>query len=137
MRFLDTNILVYAATTQDERKRAIAIDLITHALEENHDGVISVQVLTEFSNALLAKKLASADEVERWISMFYPLLKTEISMDIVRNAIRIKDEYGLQFYDAQIIATAEKLGCHEIVSEDLSDTTLYHGIAVINPFKLE
>lgn len=135
MRFFDTNILVYAATNQDEAKRHVAIELITHALEQNHDGVISVQVLTEFANTLLTKKLASAEEIEKWISLFYPLLATEVTMDIVRHAISIKEKYRLQFYDAQIIAAAAKLGCHEIVSEDLSDTRLYEGMAVINPFR--
>ena len=45
MRFFDTNVLVYAASTQDERKRHEALELLRHALEENHDGVISLQIL--------------------------------------------------------------------------------------------
>ena len=135
MRFFDTNILVYAATTQDERKRKKAIEFITHSLEQNHDGAISVQSMSEFAHALLLKKLATPDEVDKWISFFYPLLATEVTMDIVRNAVAIMDEYGIQFYDAQIVATAEKLGCHEIVSEDLNEKQLYHGMAVVNPFK--
>ena len=135
MRFFDTNILVYAATTQDERKRKKAIEAITHSLEQNHDGAISVQSMSEFAHALLLKKLATPDEVDKWISFFYPLLATEVTMDIVRNAVAIMDEYGIQFYDAQIVATAEKLGCHEIVSEDLNEKQLYHGMAVVNPFK--
>ena len=135
MRFFDTNILVYAATTQDERKRKRAIEVITHSLEQNHDGAISVQSMSEFAHALLLKKLATPDEVDKWISFFYPLLAAEVTMDIVRNAVAIMDEYGIQFYDAQIVATAEKLGCHEIVSEDLNEKQLYHGMAVVNPFK--
>ena len=135
MRFFDTNILVYAATTQDERKRKKAIEVITHSLEQKHDGAISVQSMSEFAHALLLKKLATPDEVDKWISFFYPLLATEVTMDIVRNAVAIMDEYGIQFYDAQIVATAEKLGCNEIVSEDLNEKQLYHGMAVINPFK--
>ena len=135
MRFFDTNILVYAATTQDERKRKKAIEVITHSLEQNHAGAISVQSMSEFAHALLLKKLATPDEVDKWISFFYPLLATEVTMDIVRNAVAIMGEYGMQFYDAQIVATAEKLGCHEIVSEDLNEKQLYHGMAVVNPFK--
>ena len=135
MRFFDTNILVYAATTQDERKRKKVIEVITHSLEQNHGGAISVQSMSEFAYALLLKKLATPDEVDKWISFFYPLLATEVTMDIVRNAVAIMDEYGIQFYDAQIVATAEKLGCHEIVSEDLNEKQLYHGMAVVNPFK--
>ena len=135
MRFFDTNVLVYAAVRQDERKTATAQELIRHALEVNHDGVISVQVVTEFANVMLNRFKMPADAVDEWVSQFYPLLATEVTMDAVRNALRIKEEYGIQYYDALIIATAEKLGCTEIVSEDLNDGQLYHGMAVVNPFK--
>ena len=135
MRFFDTNVLVYAAVRQDERKSATAQELIRHALEVNHDGVISVQVVTEFTNVMLNRFQMSAKAVDEWVSQFYPLLATEVTMDAVRNAMCIKEEYGIQYYDALIIATAEKLGCTEIVSEDLNDGQLYHGMAVVNPFK--
>ena len=135
MRFFDSNVLVYAVDPADPRKRKIAIDLITHALEVNHDGAISTQVMSEFVNVVQKKGLAHLDTLDDWISHFYPLLETEVTMDIVRNAIEIKNEYGIQFYDAQIVATAEKLGCTEIVSEDLNDGQLYRGMAVVNPFK--
>ena len=135
MRFFDTNVLVYAAVRQDERKSATAQELIRHALEVNHDGVISVQVVTEFTNVMLNRFKMSAKAVDEWVSQFYPLLATEVTMDAVRNAMCIKEEYGIQYYDALIIATADKLGCTEIVSEDLNDGQLYHGMAVVNPFK--
>ena len=135
MKFYDKKTLVYAATTLDERKRKIAIELITQSLEMDGDGAISVQVMSEFVHDLLSKKQATLAEIDKWISFFYPLLATEVTMDIVRNAVAIMDEYGIQFYDAQIVATAEKLGCHEIVSEDLNEKQLYHGMAVVNPFK--
>ena len=135
MKFYDKKTLVYAATTLDERKRKIAIELITQSLEMDGDGAISVQVMSEFVHDLLLKKQMTLAEIDKWISFFYPLLATEVTMDIIRNAAAIKDEYGIQFYDAQIVATAEKLGCHEIVSEDLNEKQLYHGVAVVNPFK--
>ena len=134
MKFYDKKTLVYAATTLDERKRKIAIELITQSLEMDGDGAISVQVMSEFVHDLLSKKQATLAEIDKWISFFYPLLATEVTMDIVRNAVAIMNEYGIQFYDAQIVATAEKLGCHEIVSEDLNEKQLYHGMAVVNPF---
>ena len=135
MRFFDTNILVYAATNQDPHKADIAHELIRHALEVNHDGVISVQVMTEFVNVMKTRFNVAATEINEWISQFYPLLATEVTMDVVRNALFIKEEYGIQFYDALIVATADKLGCTEIVSEDLSDEQVYCGMAVVNPFK--
>ena len=135
MRFFDTNILVYAATAQDPRKSDIACELIRHALEVNHDGVISVQVMTEFVNVMQSRFKVPSAEIDEWVSQFYPLLATEVTMDAVRNALYIKEEYGIQYYDALIVATAEKLGCTEIVSEDLNDGQVYHGMTAINPFK--
>ena len=120
MRFFDTNMLVYAATNQEPQKGDIARELIQHALEVNHDGVISVQVMTEFANVMKTRFNAAATEIDEWVSQFYPLLVTEVTMDVVRNALYIKEEYGIQFYDALIVSSAEKLGCHEIVTEDLN-----------------
>lgn len=135
MRFFDTNILVYAATNQEPQKGDIARELIQHALEVNHDGVISVQVMTEFANVMKTRFNAMSTEIDEWVSQFYPLLATEVTMDVVRNALAVKEEYGIQFYDALIVATAEKLGCHEIVTEDLNPNQTYRGMAVVNPFK--
>ena len=135
MRFFDTNILVYAATSQEPHKADIARELIQHALEVNHDGVVSVQVMTEFANVMKTRFNAAATEIDEWVSQFYPLLVTEVTMDVVRNALYIKEEYGIQFYDALIVSSAEKLGCHEIVTEDLNPNQTYRGMAVVNPFK--
>jgi len=134
MRFFDTNVLVYAVSAEEKEKRLTAIELLTHALEVNRDGVISTQVLSEFMNVVLKKGLANLEALDRWISFFYPLLETDVTMDIVREAVEIKKEYGIQFYDAQIVATAAKLGCHEIVSEDLNEGQVYRGMKVVNPF---
>ena len=135
MRFFDTIMVVYAATNHEPQKGDIARELIQHALQVNHDGVISVQVMTEFANVMKTRFNATATEIDEWVSQFYPLLVTEVTMDVVRNALYVKEEYGIQFYDALIVATAEKLGCHEIVTEDLNPDQTYRGMAVVNPFK--
>ena len=134
MRFLDTNILVYAVTDDDPRKREIAIDLITHALEVNHDGCISTQVLQEFCNTMYKKTKRTRQEIDALLDGFRNLLKADVTIDLVRHAIDVKEEYGIQFYDALIVSTAEKLGCTEIVSEDLNPDQTYRGMAVVNPF---
>ena len=135
MRFFDTNVLVYAATKQDMAKRNIARELIGHALEVNHDGVITVQIMTEFINVMQSRFKATAKDIDEWVSQFYPLLATEVTMDVVCNAMYVKEEYGIQFYDALVVSAAEKLGCHEIVSEDLNDGQTYRGLKAVNPFK--
>ena len=135
MRFFDTNILVYAVDPRDPRKQKIAGEILAHAMDVNNDGAISVQVLSEFVNILQSKFGLSADRVEEYASMFYPLLKAEITADMVRSAIFIRREYGIQYYDSLIVAAAEKIGCHEIVSEDFNAGQIYRGMMAVNPFK--
>jgi len=134
MRFFDTNILVYAATNQDERKSRIAREVVAHSIKVNHDGCISTQVLSEFANVMTGKLHHDRESVDGFIDYFRELLASDVTIDLVRRAVAVKEEYGIQFYDALIVATASKLGCHEIVSEDLNPGQAYCGMAVVNPF---
>ena len=134
MRFFDTNILLYSATDQDSRKGDIARELIAHAITVNHDGCISTQVLGEFANVMIGKLQQTQETVDGYLDYFRDLLKTDVTIDLVRHAIDVKEEYGIQFFDALIVSTAEKLGCTEIVSEDLNPNQTYRGMAVVNPF---
>ena len=134
MRFFDTNILVYAATNQDERKSRIAREVVAHSIKVNHDGCISTQVLSEFANVMMGKLHHDRESVDGFIDYFRELLASDVTIDLVLRAVAVKEEYGIQFYDALIVATASKLGCHEIVSEDLNPGQTYCGMAVVNPF---
>ena len=134
MRFFDTNILVYAASRKDLRKRDIALDLIRHALEDGRNGAISMQILQEFTNVMLKRSLATDEQVEGYYSYFYRLVRTEVTSDMLRDAIHVRREYGIQYHDAVMVAAAKKLGCHEILTEDLNDGQLYCGMVAINPF---
>lgn len=135
MRFFDTNILVYAATFQDLRKKEIAIELLQHAMTVNHDGVISTQILQEMNCTLICKFKFPVESIDEIMTSFVELLVTDVTVDVVRRALTLQEEYQLQYYDALVVATADKLGCTEIVSEDLDDSREYCGIAVVNPFK--
>jgi len=133
MRFLDTNILVYAALNQDPRKHRLAALLVKDALQMN-DGVLSVQVINEFTNILFKKTKRRADEIRKLIEIFSPLNRVDMSTVLVDDAIGIKDRYGIQYYDALIIAAAKQCGCDTILSEDLNDGQEYDGILCRNPF---
>lgn len=137
MRFFDTNVLVYTQDDANPRKRDIAIELVTHALEVNHDACISTQVLQEFCNVMLKKTNRTREEMDALLDGFRDLLEIDVTIDLVRHAMYVKEKYGIQYYDALIVATAAKLGCHEIVSEDLNPGQTYCGMAVVNPFKEE
>ena len=134
MIFLDTNIWTYATIVQDPLKRRLAQKIIKTALTRD-DFVISTQVISECANTLFRrgnKKMADVLGVVHWMESLPYVVN--ITPAIVKRAIEIKTLYGISFYDAQIIATAENSGCEYIISEDLSSTQTYADIACINPF---
>lgn len=133
--FFDSNILVYASSEQDMRKKGIAAVILEHA-RDNSTGVISLQVLRELSNALFHKSDYSVSEIRRIAETFhdtFPCMGDSFELQL--RAIEIKAKYGIQFYDALIIATAKAAGCDTVYSEDLGDGAVYDGITVKDPFK--
>ena len=134
MFFLDTNVLNYALLSQDEKKRKQALEILTKALSGD-DFAISVQVLSECANVLFKKGEMEAKTVSQCIDYLQHIGNiVPMTIQLLRRAVEIKALYGLQFYDAQIIAAAETAECSEIWSEDLGDGQYYCGILCVNPF---
>lgn len=133
--FFHSKILVYASSEQDMRKKGIAAVILEHA-RDNSTGVISLQVLREMSNALFRKSDYTVAEIRRIAETFHDAFPcVGDSFELQLRAIEIKDKYGIQFYDALIIATAKAAGCDTVYSEDMGDGAVYDGITVIDPFK--
>ena len=131
--FLDTNVLVYAATGtgQDERKRQRAMSLIA-----SDDFGISAQVLQEFFVSVVkkARRPLSAAQALEWIEELsnFPCQPTD--HQLVRIAIEQCERYRISYWDAAIISAAQALGSHTVYSEDLHDGQLYGTVRVVNPF---
>ena len=134
MFFLDTNVLNYALLSQDDRKRKQALDILDRALSGD-DFAVSAQVLAECANVLFKKGGMNAQMVSQCIGYLQQIENVvPVTVQLVNRAIEIKALYGLQFYDSQIIAAAEKAECSEIWSEDFADGQTYCGIRCVNPF---
>ena len=134
MFFLDTNVLNYALLSQDERKRKQALDILARALSGD-DFAVSAQVLAECANVLFKKGGMNAQMVSQCIGYLQQMENVvPVTVQLVNRAIEIKALYGLQFYDSQIIAAAEKAECSEIWSEDFGEGQIYCGIRCVNPF---
>ncbi len=133
--FLDTNVLVYMYDLGDPAKRTTARQLVRSGIERG-TLVISVQVLGEFFSTVTRRipKPLSADEAEEEINRITVLPVVGIDVDIVRRGIFTHKRYGVTYWDALIIATAERAGCAQIFSEDLNPGQSYNGIVVENPF---
>ncbi len=134
MRFYDSNILVYAALSQDDEKRNVALELIRRA-RAGESVAISVQTLRETANVLFKESGYSARQIASVLSGYAQMPVVRDDEEMLLDAIAVKERYGLQFYDACIVAAAKKAGCSEIYSEDMGDGQEYDGVAVVNPFK--
>lgn len=133
--FLDTNVLVYAYDVTDPAKQTVAQDLVRRAVAGGL--VISTQVLAEFAATLLHKLIPapSSADVIALLDTLAPIRFIPPDHDTVRRAVEAKAAYGLHFYDAMIVAAAERAGCERIWSEDFNPGQKYFGVVVVNPFQ--
>lgn len=132
--FLDANVLVYALDIADRRKHEIARALIVRAVAG--EFATSTQVLSELSSILL-QKYRSKYDASAVIAILdslrpIPLILPDAAM--VRRAVEAHKQYGIHFYDGQIVAAAERARCKRILSEDLNAGQTYFGVSVLNPF---
>ena len=133
--FVDTNIFLYSIDDSPgaAEKREVAREIL-----RTEPWGWSVQVAAEFFvNATspkrsfrLATDLANS-LVETWLS--FPT--SEITADIVRDAIALHRRFQTSYWDSAILAAAKQLGCRTVYSEDMNDQQDYDGVTVVNPFR--
>src|SRR5580692_4991111 len=109
--FLDTNVLIYAATSLEPfpDKFARAEEIIA-----NEEFGISTQVLGEFiSNVQNSRKMKSPlsdEEVDGWIERLSEFPIVSIDREIIVNATLFQRQYRIDFWDGQILAAAHRFG---------------------------
>ena len=135
MTFVDSNVFVYAIDKNATAKQKKARCIVTDAFAARAAYRISSQVLAEFSSVALRKLGISTPLLLSLLSEMGKISHVAIDNALVSRAVEIQGIYGIQYYDAQIVAAAERLGCDRILTEDLSDGQLYCGIMAVNPFK--
>lgn len=133
--FLDSNVLVYAVDPRDKRKMRVAKDIVSSALRGYRRCAISVQSLTEFVNVAIKKLKKPVDEINDFLSAYMGLQTICIDPTMVARGFEIKKRYDIQFYDAMMLAAAERAGANEFYTEDLNDGQLYGSVRAVNPFK--
>jgi predicted nucleic acid-binding protein len=131
--FVDTNVLLYARDARVKSKHARALDWM-RALWDSGAGRLSVQVLNEFyANAAAKLKVPQTlarDDVRR-LWAWQPWVPDELTFEA---AWALQDRYNLSYWDAQIVAAAQQLGCEWLLSEDLQDGQSFGSVQVISPF---
>lgn len=134
MRFVDTNILVYAEQPGTGAKHAAACDLLRD-LWAQRDGVVSAQVLQELFVTVTKKSRRpyTAETAARLVANYAAWKVVPIDSRLVLAAIDIQQEAMLSYWDAAIVAAAIAGGAEEILTEDLNDGQVIRGVRVRNP----
>lgn len=130
--FLDTNILIYAFST--DPRAAVAERLLAAGC------VTSVQALNEFANVARRKLAMSWAEVNEALDVIRTLCPTILPMDIDTHAeaLVIAKRDGLAIFDSLMLATALQAGCGVFWSEDLQHGREIDGrLRIVNPFTAE
>jgi predicted nucleic acid-binding protein len=98
---------------------------------------LSGQVLAEFYDNVTKKlRIAlSAQEIDGWFDLLdeYPIVA--VDGHLVRTAILHARRYQISYWDAALIAAAERLGAPVLYTEDLNHDQTYGSVRVVNPFR--
>jgi predicted nucleic acid-binding protein len=135
VRFVDTNVLLYAVSRdQDEQRKAARANEILDA----RDAALSAQVLQEFyvqATRDSRRFRLTHDEALDFIETLLAFPVQDITTELVLAAMAAKQQFGVSYWDAAILEAARALGCEVVLSEDLADGADYGGVRVENPFR--
>jgi predicted nucleic acid-binding protein len=132
--FLDTNVLLYAASRNpaDLTKKKIAIELMGEA-----QFGLSAQVLQEFYTIATRKAdfRMAADQALEWIENLEEFPCLPIDNGLVKTAAEASARYRISYWDGAILAAARAMEAPVLYSEDLNHGQNYDGVQVRNPFR--
>jgi predicted nucleic acid-binding protein len=127
--FLDSNVLVYAFTSDERSSRALEL------LERG--CLINVQILNEFANVARRKLKMSWAELEHALEDIRALCPTiaSVTMDTHSAGLERAQRYGLSIFDGLVVAGALEAGCATLWSEDMHHgLVIDQSLTVLNPF---
>ncbi len=130
---LDTNILVTAIDARDSVKRALAEQIVAHAVKA--DCPLALQAIGEFYVAASTKlKLDAKDAARRAQQLMASFETFAHSPSALRAATDEAASGRFSFWDGVLLASAAEAGCTVVLSEDMADGARFGSIVVRNPF---
>lgn len=130
---MDTNVLIYAAAGRDDEPAKYA--RAREILQTEGLGT-SAQVLQEFFVNIVHKpaKPLSVQDAFDWVQRLAAFPCVAIDANLVMIAIALSERYQINYWDAAIIAAAERLEAPVVYSEDFNPGQSYGSVRVLNPF---
>lgn len=135
MRFVDTNVLLYAVSRdpEEQEKASRANEILA-----GRNVGLSIQVLQEFYVQATRDSRPdplSHEHATQLVESFLRFPVQEITTAVMLAALATRQRFGISYWDAAIVEAGRTLGCDVVLSEDLSDGEDYAGVRVENPFR--
>ncbi len=130
--FIDTNVLLYLMSA--DAQKADQAEAVVRA-----GGRISVQVMNEFTNVARRKLTMPWNEIREVLELIRAVCPIEsLTTETHDTGRHVAERYGLNVYDAMIVAAALLAGCKTLYSEDMQDGLLIdQQLRICNPFKVQ
>jgi len=128
--FYDTNTLLYLLLPESEKARRLDPFMV-------RGGVISVQVLNEFTNVARRKRGLDIGQIIPFLTILRSAFEVvPLTIDAHEAALRVIRRHQISTYDAMIVGSALTWGCRTLLSEDLHPGLVFEGsLTVVNPFR--
>jgi len=134
LTFVDTNVLLYAQDRRDDRRRGIA-QAVLDELWAAGNGVLSTQVLQEFSNVATRKLQLSPETARRIVAEYAEWPVVETTAQLIVSASVLHERHRFSFWDAMVVEAALLSGATTLLSEDLQDGRRIGDLTIRNPFR--
>ncbi len=136
MRFVDTNVLIYAVSPSPEETEKRSS---TQALLDEGNLCLSVQVLQEFYNQVTRPTRdvpLTHEQAMEFLDSINAFPVQPVTLEIFMRGVELNRRFSLSYWDGAILAAAKAMGRDVVYSEDMSDQQDYDGVRVVNPFNI-
>jgi predicted nucleic acid-binding protein len=134
--FVDTNVLVYFRDAAEPEKQTQAQAWLTE-LWRRRLGRISHQVLQEYY-VTVTQRLSpglSRDEARTDVRNLITWNPVGVDGLLIESAWSVQDRFMLSWWDALIVAAAQRSDCGFLLTEDLQHEQRLDDLVVVSPFQ--
>jgi predicted nucleic acid-binding protein len=90
--------------------------------------------MAEFVSVGRRKKLFADETIDQWLVFLGTCPSVSVDETYVRAGLEFARRYRVNYYDAALLAAAERLGAPVFYTEDLNHNQVYGSVRAVNPF---
>lgn len=128
---IDSNVLIYAFSKQQDSKKSVAKKIILNC------SVINLQAVNETIYVLHRKFNFSFDELIKIIHfMDENFIIKKLDLISLKKAMVLMKKYKYSYWDSMMLAASLENGCTKLYSEDMQNGQIIEDrLIIVNPFE--